>query len=658
MNYKWLQILSEYISIFEKKDGPYKHIKVQKAIDKLASDKSIDNFEKLKEAQISNNVIEMLTEYDNTGEIKSLTLEKSKPEYKLIEIYGIGMVKARDLVKKNIKSIQDLKNNTHELNSTQLKGLKYVDSTVKRIPRSEILLYKNKFEEILKKACPEGSTFEIVGSFRRGALDSGDIDVILSHKTNVNILNMFLDEAIKQNIVIETLSRGNIKSLTIAKLNVGNYDYRRVDFLYSSPKEYYFAILYFTGSKWFNTSMRQLALNKGYSLNEHCFTNKDTKEKIELNVSSERDIFQFLNMVYKEPHERIDSQSIELLDSVESSQILIDPCISYLMLYVKEGLNYLQKCTPDKISKMIKCATYKYTIGETMMSDEQFDIMKTYLESIDPSNNALHEIGCKVSKEKVTLPYFMASMDKIKPNSSSLDNWIKKYSNNYVISAKLDGISALYCNNPLYLYTRGDGKIGQNISYLIPYLKLPKLKSKCVIRGEIIISKTTFDKYKNDFANPRNLTAGIVNSTSDHSEKYSSLDFVAYELIEPSLCPLEQMTYLEKINVNVVKYKFCKNIYSNLLETILKEWKQSYNYMIDGIIISHDKIYSRENNNPKHSVAFKMMEQNDIKQTRVKDVIWNASKDGYLIPKLLIESVDLNGSNVCYVCFQWKICSK
>ena len=102
-----------------------------------------------------------------------------------------------------------------------------------------------------------------------------------------------------------------------------------------------------------------------------------------------------------------------------------------------------------------------------MMSDEQFDIMKTYLESIDPSNNALHEIGCKVSKEKVTLPYFMASMDKIKPNSSSLDNWIKKYSNNYVISAKLDGISALYCNNPLYLYTRGDGKIGQNISYCI-----------------------------------------------------------------------------------------------------------------------------------------------------------------------------------------------
>ena len=44
---------------------------------------------------------------------------------------------------------------------------------------------------------------------------------------------------------------------------------RRVDFLYTSIEEFPFAILYFTGSKIFNTVMRQVAVEKGYTMNEH-----------------------------------------------------------------------------------------------------------------------------------------------------------------------------------------------------------------------------------------------------------------------------------------------------------------------------------------------------------------------------------------------------
>ena len=61
------------------------------------------------------------------------------------------------------------------------------------------------------------------------------------------------------------------------------------------------------------------------------------------------------------------------------------------------------------------------------------------------------------------------------------------------------------------LYTRGNGKIGQDVSHMIPYLRLPTEKG-IVIRGEFIIQKQVFsEKYSTEFANPRNFVAGVVN---------------------------------------------------------------------------------------------------------------------------------------------------
>ena len=101
-------------------------------------------------------------------------------------------------------------------------------------------------------------------------------------------------------------------------------------------------------------------------------------------------------------------------------------------------------------------------------------------------------------------------MNKVKPDTSALKNWLKKYNNTTVISGKADGMSALYHMGKLY--TRGNGKVGQDISYLIPYLKLPKNKP-ISIRGELIIKKKTFnEKYSHEFANPRNFVAGTINA--------------------------------------------------------------------------------------------------------------------------------------------------
>ena len=65
----------------------------------------------------------------------------------------------------------------------------------------------------------------------------------------------------------------------------------------------------------------------------------------------------------------------------------------------------------------------------------------------------------------------------------------------YVISGKLDGISALYSteNGERKLYTRGKATEGMDISYMIPYLKLPN-DDDITIRGELIIQMNKFNK--------------------------------------------------------------------------------------------------------------------------------------------------------------------
>ncbi len=648
-NNVWLNVLSECAEFMTKRDGPFKTKGLQKGIDMIATYKEPVSLDTLKAKGISKTAIALLEEFVSTGTIKFLEEEKKKPIYQLLQVYGIGNAKAKELIKAGITSLDKLREDDSLLNPTQKKGLKYVDSTTKRIPRSEIEVYKSEFQSIMKaiNQNSDKSTFEIVGSYRRGAKDSGDIDVIFTNVDNISFLSKFLEESKKRGVVVETLSQGPIKSLTIACLPGKDTYFRRVDFLYSPPNEYYFAILYFTGSKWFNTAMRQRALDLGYSLNEHGFTNKENGNKVEINVSSEKDIFTFLKMSYKAPEERIDCNSVECLD-VKFETPMIQPASHYLQEFLQNGGKTLYKRTPEQLANMIRYATDKYSIGEPVISDELFDGLKSHLESVQPENKVLNEIGSEVTKHKVKLPYFMASMDKIKPNSNALASWVKKYKNGYVISAKLDGISALYSTNPEYLYTRGNGSVGQDISYLIPYLKLPKLKTKCVIRGEIIISKIKFQEYSGKFANPRNLTAGIVNSTNEDFEKYNSLDFVAYELIEPKLKPLEQMKYMDDLDIILVKNKFFNSIDNHTLSKILEEWKKDYIYEIDGIIITHDNIYLRENKNPKHAFAFKMISENDMQETTVMDVIWSPSKDGYLKPRLLLEPIVLNGSTVSY----------
>ena len=206
---------------------------------------------------IGKTILTKLQEFVDTGTLNVLEKAKSNPMFIFTEVYGIGPKKAEELVKKhNVTTIVELRERQDELlNDVQKKGLKYYEDILKRIPRKEIDTYEKELKKIFDTVKNKDSTFQIMGSYRRGAKDSGDIDICISDpKDDTGVFIKFIDALIEKNILIEVLSRGNTKSLGVSKLR--RKPARRIDFMFTKHKELAFALLYFTGSKALTLSFR------------------------------------------------------------------------------------------------------------------------------------------------------------------------------------------------------------------------------------------------------------------------------------------------------------------------------------------------------------------------------------------------------------------
>jgi len=147
--------------------------------------------------------------------------------------------------------------------------------------------------------------------------------------------------------------------------------------------------------------------------------------------------------------------------------------------------------------------------------------------------------------------------------------------------------------------------------------------------------------------NPRNMVAGIVNHKTIN-EAIKDLHFVAYEVMKPVKKPSEQMEFLFTLDVETVLYKIEKNITNELLSNTLVNWRTNYSYEIDGVIVANDAVYERKSGNPEHAFAFKMVLSDQVAEAKVVDVIWSASKDGYLKPRVQIEPINLGGVKIEY----------
>ena len=89
------------------------------------------------------------------------------------------------------------------------------------------------------------------------------------------------------------------------------------------------------------------------------------------------------------------------------------------------GTAALAKLNEEQLSDFIRAANDAYYCAhQPLLSDNEYDILREYTLDRFPQNKAALEghTQCAVSeKNKVTLPYEMWSMDKIKPDTDALE---------------------------------------------------------------------------------------------------------------------------------------------------------------------------------------------------------------------------------------------
>jgi DNA polymerase lambda len=171
-----------------------------------------------------------------------------------------------------------------------------------------------------------------MGSYRRGKQKCGDVDILITHPDYMDFvppraLGKVVDELLQERHMAHHLtfisgmeqentneSGGNSKQKK-DKYSGSSYmgvfhspcvtgRYRRVDIKFYPYRERIFASLYFTGNGHFNRSMRLWAMRKfNYSMNDHGLFLLNTKERV-MESNSEKEVFDRLDMLWKEPHER------------------------------------------------------------------------------------------------------------------------------------------------------------------------------------------------------------------------------------------------------------------------------------------------------------------------------------------------------------------
>jgi len=209
----------------------------------------------------------------------------------------IGAVCNRNLHEKGIHTLDELErrvaNNSVSLQANQRAGLKYRLDLAQRVPREEVKEIGELVLAVVKKYDMRG---DIVGSYRRGRADSGDIDVLITGDKNK--IHRIVAE-LKVYSIKYIFSFGEVKLMAVVMGTSGVC--RSLDIRFVPEAIYASSLLFATGPMELNIYQRQLAIEKGMKLSEYGLVDGEGKL---MAVGSEEAIFEVLGMEWLTPCER------------------------------------------------------------------------------------------------------------------------------------------------------------------------------------------------------------------------------------------------------------------------------------------------------------------------------------------------------------------
>jgi len=320
-------------------------------------------------------------------------------------------------------------------------------------------------------------------------------------------------------------------------------------------------------------------------------------------------------------------------------------------------------------SKLVKACDSYYDDNTSIMSDEDFDILKDKLEKLSPNDKFLSNVGSKSKASewnKAKHKIAMGSLNKCK-TIEEVAHWINSNSFNkhIIISEKLDGISIdLEYENGILVsaITRGNGIEGDEIIDNVILMKNVKLQLPDEftgsLRGEVLFKQDDFnavnkilrDNDEKELKTMRNGASGVA-KRFDH--KYSEFLTIIYYDVTGEWATKQEQLYLiqEKFGLEVVSYIYLTDDIINNITTIYSEYqstiRKELEYQIDGLVIEIDdrRVFNDIgliNNRPKGAMALKF--ESMTAETTIIDVVWDIGNSGRITPIAVFNPVQIDGT--------------
>ena len=310
--------------------------------------------------------------------------------------------------------------------------------------------------------------------------------------------------------------------------------------------------------------------------------------------------------------------------------------------------------------------TKEYDEGNPTVSDEIWD--KNYFELVrleaetgiylsdSPTQRISYSVVNNLKKVKHNHP--MLSLQKTQ-NIDEINSFIGD--KNCAIMLKLDGLTCSlgYENGHLIsAETRGDGAIGEDILHNALVVKnIPKkidYKGKLTIDGEIICKFHHFERFANEYKNPRNFTAGSIRLLDSKECAKRNLSFIAWDLFDEQDNCFETLTgkliYLTKLGFEVPNFTKTETIrFDSDLVNKLRTKAEQDGIPIDGLVVKYNdcKYYDslgRTDHHFRGGIAFKFYDE--TYETNLIDIEWTMGRTGVLTPVAVFNPVEIDGCTV------------
>lgn len=290
--------------------------------------------------------------FDKCDRLKALESDdRRKGMRNMSKIWGVGSATALELVNKGYYTIEDIREaialGELELTDNQNIGVKYYEDFQEKMPRDETREIGKKVTEAVKRFFFNAEVM-IMGSYRRGTMQNGDIDILITlpnYKYGDSATpNGALDE------LVERLKEERLISHHLTSVNpeyhrrmpsqdedfiddylpkYGHQMYmgvfnsphfpgkmRRIDIKFYPYRDKAFAMLYFTGNGYFNRAMRLYAKqSKQMKLNDcGLYVMSLGREVKRIECETEKDVFNALGLVYFDPRDRDGMDAVRVKD--------------------------------------------------------------------------------------------------------------------------------------------------------------------------------------------------------------------------------------------------------------------------------------------------------------------------------------------------------